>query len=305
MIISFVDAGHGNENLSPTGLASLIAKRQTSGDDARCLIAPLPIEVNEDGSDQSFTATQRKTPPKKNHLRANRLALKETQKSNRKAEIEDKLQEEVRAKKKEHKKKQLYGNIKSKIVDHTTSSPKQPALSINPTNVDEDSLQLFTFALSSRSDESSSPCHIAFGRKIASRASSNSRIESAPQPTPNQLRTTNTSFQRHQSYGKVPCYITKRRAKIEEAEQERRLAEQNAPPAPGLVLMDEAERLETLRVLEENEKKERDQLRKIPFSMNAHRAARLREAIDHRLREIENAKRIFSKDKVFVAQSDD
>ena len=69
MIISFVDAGHGNENLSPTGLASLIAKRQTSGDDVRCLIAHLPIEVNEDGSDQSFTATQRKTPPKKNHLR--------------------------------------------------------------------------------------------------------------------------------------------------------------------------------------------------------------------------------------------
>jgi hypothetical protein len=112
------------------------------------------------------------------------------------------------------------------------------------------------------------------------------------------------AYMRHKSFGKTPAYITNRRAKLEQEEHERMLIQQNAPPAPGLVLMEEAERLETLRILEENEKIERDKLRNIPFAMNGHRAARIREAIEFRLKEIEDAKKIFSKHRVFVAQSD-
>jgi hypothetical protein len=58
-------------------------------------------------------------------------------------------------------------------------------------------------------------------------------------------------------------------------------------------------------LLEESERVERDKLCNIPFSMNAQRAARLREAIEFRLKEIEDAKIIFSKDRVFVEQSGD
>ena len=138
--------------------------------------------------------------------------------------------------------------------------------------------------------------HIAFGRKVPSSSSSSAR------PSPNKQNSDDSKAFRHSSYGKTPAYITNRRAKIEREEQERQYREQNAPPAPGLVLMDESERLETMQILEENERIERDKLANIPFAMNAARAARLREAIEFRLKEIEDAKEIFSKDRVFVAQ---
>jgi len=108
--------------------------------------------------------------------------------------------------------------------------------------------------------------HIAFGRKVRAPSSSSS----SARPSPNKQNSDDGKAFRHSSYGKTPAYITNRRAKIEREEQERQYREQNAPPAP--------------------------------FAMNAARAARLREAIEFRLKEIEDAKEIFSKDRVFVAQ---
>ena len=143
---------------------------------------------------------------------------------------------------------------------------------------------------------SSQEFHIAFGRKVPSSSSSSTR------PSQNQKNSDESNEFRHNSYGKTPAYITNRRAKIEREEQERLYKEKNAPPAAGLVLMEESERLETMRILEENERIEHDKLANIPFAMNAARAARLREAIEFRLKEIEDAKEIFSKDRVFVAQ---
>jgi hypothetical protein len=68
--------------------------------------------------------------------------------------------------------------------------------------------------------------------------------------------------------------------------------------------MEESERLETLRMLEANEKEARDALINIPFRMNEQRAARLRQAVEYRLKEIEDTRKIFSKDKVFVTKND-
>ena len=84
-----------------------------------------------------------------------------------------------------------------------------------------------------------------------------------------------------------------------------RIMKDNAPPAPGLVLMEESERLETLRMLEANEKEAREALQNIPFRMNEQRAARLRQAVEYRLKEIEDTRKIFSKEKVFVTKNDD
>ena len=107
MIVTFQTQDQAqNENWSPRRLASLIAKRQSryvkfgitfsqmstfalltrlcsqllSGEDAKYLIAPLPIDIKSDeGSDQSHTATHNhsKKKPPKNFFKANRQALKE------------------------------------------------------------------------------------------------------------------------------------------------------------------------------------------------------------------------------------
>ena len=65
-------------------------------------------------------------------------------------------------------------------------------------------------------------------------------------------------------------------------------------------MLAESERLKTLAILEKNEKTVKYDLVNIPFCMNPQRAGRLREALTFRLKEIEDAKAIFSKEKVFV-----
>ncbi|KAL7484956.1 hypothetical protein ACHAW6_010571 [Cyclotella cf. meneghiniana] len=304
MIVSFraKDPIH-DENWSPRRIASLIAKRQSSGEDAKCLIAPVPIEVkSEDGSDQSYTATRHPSSikPPKNFVKANRHALREQQRINKNAVIEEKRKEENKQIKIDQKKQQRFGNVKSRVcAPGSSSTDRQQAQYAAASHTNKESPQSLSICLNSDDDaKNNQECHIAFGRKVPSRRSS-MRVNTNERQSGDEK-----GYLRHKSFGKTPAYITNRRAKLEREEHERILIQQNAPPAPGLVLMEEAERLETLRLLEENEKIERDKLRNIPFAMNGHRAARIREAIEFRLKEIEDAKKIFSKQRVFVAQCD-
>ena len=154
------------------------------------------------------------------------------------------------------------------------------------------------FSEGSSSEPNEHQFHIAFGKKVPISARS-------PRPTSSaDTVSSSSSGRRHKSYGKVPTYITERRAKIAAMEEEQLIREANAPPAPGLVLMEESDRLETLRMLDANEREARESLQNIPFSMNHQRAARLREAIEFRLKEIEDTRKIFSRERVFVAQDD-
>ncbi|KAL7553532.1 hypothetical protein ACHAWF_016842 [Thalassiosira exigua] len=296
MIVSFEGPGQ-DENWSPRGLSSLIAKRQSSGVDVKCLIAPTPLELNpDDASDQSCTAAQRspsKTP--KNHLKAHRRALREKQQNNKDAEAVRARAEENKAQKLAQKKERLYGKVRSRVFS-SQPSPDEHAASSPAAGSSRNCLS-GRLPLSAETDSSGRNYHIAFGKKIPI---------SAPTPRPNSSVETVASSEsgRHKHYGKVPSYITDRKAKIQQMEEERQRKQENAPPAPGLVLMKESERIETLRMLDKNEKEAREALSNIPFSMNHQRAARLREAIEFRLKEIEDTRIIFSKDKVFVAKED-
>ena len=314
---------YDNANLSPRGLAAIIAKRHMSGIDARSLISLEEPSVetshqsnaadNESSStmiknrliavhkenqcnnkDIEFERRQkqklrlqkldRKTM---NHVVANRKALREKQRTKKAAEMERQAKEVECQRKLEQKKQKLYGNIRSKILD-----PAAPSSHASPND---------RSCSSSFSNDSSNGVsyHIAFGKKMScSSAAPRQSID-----VDSSAVSLASSTRHHKSFGKIPTYITDRKAKIEREEEEQRRLRENAPPAPGLVLMEETERLETLRLLEENEKQAREELRNIPFKMNHQRAARLRQAIDYRLKEIEDTRKIFSKDKVFVAKN--
>ncbi|KAL3769144.1 hypothetical protein ACHAWU_001212 [Discostella pseudostelligera] len=316
---------YDNDNLSPRGLAAIIARRHMSGVDAKSLIALEEPSVEASNQTCASDKNSPSTKPKNNlkairllhkenqcnnkdieferrekqklrlqklerktmnHVAANRRALKEKQRNKKEADMERQAKELSR-----QKAKAEHGNIRSKILD--------PAASSSHSSPNERSC---SSSFSNYSTRSNGPAEyrIAFGKKTSSSAAPRQSID-----VDSSVLSLASSSMRHKSYGKVPTYITDRKAKIEREEEEQRRLKENAPPAPGLVLMDESERLETLRLLEENEKQARDELRNIPFKMNHQRAARLRQAIDYRLKEIEDTRKIFSKAKVFVAKNDD
>lgn len=290
------ESSNRDENWTPRGLASLIAKRQNSGDDAKYLLAPTPIEsCLDDATNQSCTAAAGTRKKPKNHLRANREALKEKQRNNKEASLERQAREKLRLQKLEAKKQKLYGGVTSRVFDPTASSLALPRRRHPPSVAASHSSSPPRASPSSDNAASSeNDFHIAFGRKVAT---------GAPTQRPSSGATSvSSSGSRHKSYGKVPRYIADRKAKIEREEDEQRRAQENAPPLPGLVLMEESERLRTLALLEENEREAREALRNIPFRMNERKAARLRDGLQFRLKEIDDTRRIFSKDKVFVSR---
>jgi len=106
---------------------------------------------------------------------------------------------------------------------------------------------------------------------------------------------------KHTSFGKVPAYLEQRKEQWQRAEQER-LANMPDPDCPpGMVLMPEEERLETLRILAQNEKEVRDQLDRMPLKIEIPSQVRKQKALDDKLKEIEEAKKIFNRPKVYVA----
>lgn len=213
-----------------------------------------------------------------NHIAANRQALKEKQRMNKATEVERQSKELERQKRLERKKQKLYGNIQSKLLDCPIPS--------------------------SRSSPTDHSCSSTFSN-YSSRRNGRNYDQSIDVNVDSSGVSVSSISRLHKSFGRVPTYITDRKAKIEREEEEMRRLKENAPPAPGLVLMDESERLETLRMLEDNEKEAREALRSIPFKMNHQRAARLRQAIEFRLKEIEDTRKVFSKEKVFVAKDRD
>ena len=102
------------------------------------------------------------------------------------------------------------------------------------------------------------------------------------------------------NYGKVPDYLQQRNAQWEEEKEERkrRAPDPNCPP--GMKLMPESERLETLEVLHQSKTEAMKQLQAMPFVIETPSLKRKQSQLEDKLREIEHAIGLFSKTKVFV-----
>ena len=107
---------------------------------------------------------------------------------------------------------------------------------------------------------------------------------------------------KHDSYGRVPGYLQNRKAQWADAEEERR---RNAPDPncpPGMCLMPEAERLDTLQTLQASKAECMRQLERLPFVVETPSMKRKQEDLEGKLREIDRALDVFSKPKVYVAK---
>ena len=290
MIVSYNNSpNQQQENWSPRSLAQLIAKRSRGGDDVKCLIDASPIALNSDEVDDQSCTVQVQSPTKKpviNHIQANRQALREKQQNNRNAQAERHRKEKLKQENIEKKKQKLYGNVRSRVSMSISSSSNSIDDCCHSIDAPIQSRVISPFSPAATDSVSSenSDFHIAFGRKVPIHVES--RPISGSRPITDVDSVVSSSSSRHKSYGKVPRYITQRKERITQAEQDRARKEELEPPEPGLVLLAESERLKTLALLEINEKTVKYNLVNIPFSMNPKRAGRLREALSLRLKEI-------------------
>jgi hypothetical protein len=107
----------------------------------------------------------------------------------------------------------------------------------------------------------------------------------------------------HESYGKVPQYIVDRK-RIQDEEEERIREEEerrNSCP-PGMVLMPEDERLETLKVLNDNKIQIGKDTHALPIICDTIGLKRKKAILEAKMQEVEDAIKIFSRAKVYIAE---
>lgn len=106
---------------------------------------------------------------------------------------------------------------------------------------------------------------------------------------------------KHEEFGRLPKYLEERKQQWadEEEDKRRRRPDPNCPP--GMVLMPESERLNTLEILQQSFEEAMNQMRKLPFVIETPTMRKKQEYLEGKLREIEHAIGIFNKPKVYVA----
>jgi hypothetical protein len=107
---------------------------------------------------------------------------------------------------------------------------------------------------------------------------------------------------RHSSFGRIPKYLLERKEQWAQEEEERR---QNAPDPdcpPGMVLLEEEERLRTLQVLGTSLEEARLRMNRLPLRVETLSQIRRKNELERKLREIEDAIKVFDRTKVYVAK---
>ena len=98
--------------------------------------------------------------------------------------------------------------------------------------------------------------------------------------------------------GVVPQYLKQRKQQLQAEKDAQKVEDPNAPP--GMVLMPEAERLETLRTLESSKAEGNRQLSAMPLQLRTQKQKQRYEELEKKVKEIEGAIQLFSKPKVYI-----
>lgn len=105
----------------------------------------------------------------------------------------------------------------------------------------------------------------------------------------------------HAEYGKVPQYLERFREEKEAREEMRRREEVQASCPPGMRLMSEEERLETLELLNKGKADVWTALNKLPIASTTPSIIRRRNEYERKLDEIESGLKTFSRPRVYIA----
>ncbi|KXZ51626.1 hypothetical protein GPECTOR_12g590 [Gonium pectorale] len=122
----------------------------------------------------------------------------------------------------------------------------------------------------------------------------------APVRPPKLERKDSASYLNKKDYGQVPQYLLERKMQMAADVEAAARAKEAALIPPGMRLMPEEERQETLEVLKQNREEVDRAIQGLPLRIETPSAIRRKDELERRLREIEDAIKIFSRPKVLV-----
>jgi len=124
----------------------------------------------------------------------------------------------------------------------------------------------------------------------------------APQrpPRPDGKADDGLKYLQKRDYGRVPNYLLERKVEMLEQQEQQLRAKEAAMIPPGMRMLPEEERLETLAILQKNRQEVERALQVMPIIIETPSQKRRKDDLERRLREIEDAFKIFSRPKVLV-----
>jgi hypothetical protein len=103
-----------------------------------------------------------------------------------------------------------------------------------------------------------------------------------------------------QDYGKVPSYLKARKQEMQRDAEAEAAAIEAAKIPPGMRVMPEEERQETLAILAENKRAVEKKIMQLPFNIETPSQIKYKNSLEARVQEIEQAERLFSRPNVLV-----
>jgi len=313
-------------DVSPHELARLIALRQSSGLDARNLLAPPPVEVI-----MPIIPPVRKKKVKLvvNHQSKHKHLLKDMQNKIRSQSKEQKDKERDEKEKMIRLRLKTVGQVESKLFpllknlnlhisssESTMCNPIRAATTFQPGANNSNSTSTPTIlegtsTTSSGSTLSSSPCYTAKVSTLSQTTKQRLENEVMKMKDAYSCNQDNKSISmtKHNNYGKVPRYILERRITLAEEEQGKytdltynreNSIKNNNPTWNGISGMDKVkltdmrmpEKQRLLRELSENESKIKKELEKLPFGLQSEGSIRKRDVLYDSMKDIEKKKKI-------------
>ena len=214
-----------------------------------------------------------------NHHRHNRLALKEQSAKNaaRKAE---QLKEEATAKKHAFRPNSSRGSVRPASARPGTAASSS-ASAVDQYGVDYVSMNK-TAVVSAAAQRGA-----ALRKKLEERDA---------------LKNMTWTEKKRYHVGEVPGYLLARKAELAEAARVKREMEERSHIPVGMRVLPEEERVKTLEILRENREDTYEKLRSLPFKCETPSSKRTKAALEFRLAEIEDAQKVFSRNRVLVRE---
>lgn len=138
-------------------------------------------------------------------------------------------------------------------------------------------------------------------------------VRSAREPTPDYVKMNRTQAAAtrarapkpqtpkvNENFGKIPDYLMRRKIELAKKQERQRLAQTSSTAPPGMTMLSEEERQDTLSALRRSRQQVEDDLARFPLIVETISRRRAKKALESKLKEIENAIKVFSQARVFL-----